>query len=246
MSLSLSNFTIVLVETSHPGNIGAVARAMKNMQMSSLRLVSPLLFPNADATSRASGADDILVNAGVFANLNDAIADCQIVLGASARDRTIAWPSLTARECANQFVTQDASNQRIALVFGRENSGLTNEELDLCHYLLRIPCNPEFSSLNLAQAVQVVCYELFVAASGHFQASEEASQLLEAPLATARQMELFYEHLYQTLDDIGFLHQDKSQSIMRRLRRIFNRAVLDSKEVDILRGIFRFSQNHNQ
>ncbi len=244
MSLSLSNFTIVLVETSHPGNIGAVARAMKNMQISSLRLVSPLMFPNADATSRASGADDILVNAGVFANLADAIADCQVVFGASARDRTIAWPSLTARECAEQFAVQTESDRRIALVFGRENSGLTNEELDLCHYLLRIPCNTAFSSLNLAQAVQVVCYELFIAATGTSHHSTDESA--EAPLATAQQMELFYEHLYQTLDDIGFLHRDKSQSIMRRLRRIFNRAMLDTKEIDILRGIFRFSQNHNQ
>lgn len=240
----LSNFKIVLVETSHPGNIGAVARAMKNMTLTDLCLVSPKKFPSADATARASGANDILSSLVICDSLQDAIADCQIVLGASARDRTISWPELTARECAKKFVSNTESHAKIALVFGRENSGLKNHELDLCHYLLRIPCNSTFSSLNLAAAVQVVCYELFIT-------SEQSAESLigdkdDEPLATIKQMELFYEHLYQTLDDIGFLHVDKSQSIMRRLRRIFNRIALDNKELDILRGILRFSQNHNK
>jgi rRNA methylase len=133
--------------------------------------------------------------------------------------------------------------QNIALVFGRENSGLTNHELDLCHYLLRIPCNAEYSSLNLAAAVQVVCYELFVA-SGQEMVSK-VGDMGEEPLATAEQMEAFYIHLQQTMADIGFLHPERSKSIMRRLRRIFNRTQLDTKELDILRGILRFSQNHN-
>jgi len=233
---------VVLVETSHPGNIGAVARAMKNMRMDQLRLVSPKFFPHADATARASGADDVLRAATVFDSLPDAIADCRIVLGSSARDRTISWPSLTARQTAEKWVGA-LPKQNIALVFGRENSGLKNHELDLCHYLLRIPCNAEYSSLNLAAAVQVVCYELFVA-SGQEMVST-VGDMGEEPLATAEQMEAFYVHLQQTMADIGFLHPERSKSIMRRLRRIFNRTQLDTKELDILRGILRFSQNHN-
>jgi len=236
----LSNFKVVLVETSHPGNIGAVARAMKNMGMDQLRLVAPKFFPHADATARASGADDVLRTAQVHATLTEAIADCQIVLGASARDRTISWPSVTARECAEKWMT---APENIALVFGRENSGLKNHELDLCHYLLRIPCNPAYSSLNLAAAVQVVCYELFVASGREVVSS--VGDKGETPLASAEQMEAFYAHLYQTMADIGFLHPERSKSIMRRLRRIFNRTQLDTKELDILRGILRFSQNHN-
>ncbi len=240
----LSNFKIVLVETSHPGNIGAVARAMKNTTLARLCLVSPKKFPSADATARASGANDILSSAIICDSLEEAIADCQIVLGASARDRTIDWPQLTARECSENFVINQKPNTTIAIVFGRENSGLKNHELDLCHYLLRIPCNPDFSSLNIAAAVQVVCYELFMGLEQQNQSIKNLKQ--EDPLATTHQMNLFYEHLQQTLDDIGFLHVDKSNSIMRRLRRIFNRIGLDTKELDILRGILRFSQNHNK
>lgn len=210
--------------------------------MDQLRLVTPKLFPHAEATARASGADDVLRAAKVYASLQEAIADCQIVLGASARDRTISWPAVTARECADKWVS-NTSRVNIALVFGRENSGLKNHELDLCNYLLRIPCNPDYSSLNLAAAVQVVCYELY-AASGQEYTSTIGDQG-EEPLATAEQMEGFYQHLQQTMADIGFLHPERSKSIMRRLRRVFNRAQLDSKELDILRGILRFSQNHN-
>jgi tRNA/rRNA methyltransferase/tRNA (cytidine32/uridine32-2'-O)-methyltransferase len=241
----LSHFKIVLVETSHPGNIGAVARAMKNMTVSQLCLVTPKTFPSADATARASGANDILSSAKVYDTLQEAIADCQIVLGASARDRTISWPELTARECAEKFANPEKVNTKIALVFGRENSGLKNHELDLCHHLLRIPCNPDFSSLNLAAAVQVVCYELFIASKADTKDDVVEDKDI-SPLATMQQMNAFYEHLYQTLDDIGFLHVDKSQSIMRRLHRLYNKAFLDTKELDILRGILRFSQNHNR
>jgi tRNA/rRNA methyltransferase/tRNA (cytidine32/uridine32-2'-O)-methyltransferase len=210
--------------------------------MNQLRLVTPKHFPHADATARASGADDVLKHASVHDTLQDAIADCQIVLGASARDRTISWPSFTARESAEKWVNAP-QKANIALVFGRENSGLKNHELDLCHFLLRIPCNQEYSSLNLAAAVQVVCYELFIA-SGQELVSEIGDQG-EDPLASAEQMEGFYQHLQQTIADIGFLQPERSKSIMRRLRRIFNRTQLDTKELDILRGILRFSQNHN-
>ena len=239
----LSHIKIVLVETTHPGNIGAVARAMKNMAMANLWLVSPKIFPSADATSRASGADDVLAKATVCQSLQEAIADCQIVIGASARCRTISWPEMTPRECA-EHVVPNGSDNKIAIIFGRENSGLKNHELDLCHFLLRIPCNSEYSSLNIAAAVQVVCYELFVTADLH--ESVVIGDRGKIPKATAMQMESFYMHLYQALTDIGFMHPDKSKSIMRRLRRVYNRVQLDTKELDILRGILRMSQDNQR
>lgn len=231
------------METSHPGNIGAVARAMKNMTLSRLCLVSPKVFPSAEATARAAGANDVLRDAIIYTSLADAIADCHIVLGASIRDRRIICPQLTARECSNKFTTSEQEKSTIALVFGRENSGLNNRELDLCHYMLRIPCNPDFHSLNLAAAVQVICYELFIATT---QRDDVHKTKVNTSLATGQQMQFFYEHLLQTLSDIGFLHKDKSNSIMRRLYRMFNRIELETKELDMLRGIFRFSQNHNK
>lgn len=236
----LSHFKIILVETSHPGNIGGVARAMKNMGMKNLCLVAPKIFPSADATARASGASDLLSTVEICQTLSDAIADCHIVLGASARDRTISWPQITARECAEKFVGEK-STTKIALVFGRENSGLKNNELDLCHFLLRIPCNRAFNSLNLAACVQIVCYELYIA-DGQ-KTETRIGDKNTNPLANTQQMALFYAHLQQTLLDIDFLHPEKSISIMRRLRRIYNRASLDTKELDILRGILRFSQH---
>jgi len=239
----LSNIKIVLVGTTHPGNIGAVARAMKTMTMTDLCLVAPKIFPSADATSRASGADDVLSRASVCTKLQEAIADCELVMGASARCRTISWPELTPRECAQKIVTQQPS-RKVAIVFGRENSGLKNHELDLCHFLLRIPCNSQYSSLNLAAAVQIVCYELFVATGckEEIRIGDKGSQ----PLATAAQMESFYSHLSEALVDIGFMHPDKSRTIMRRLRRIYNRIQPDTKELDILRGILRMSQGHKR
>jgi TrmH family RNA methyltransferase len=232
----LANIRIVLVETSHPGNIGAVARAMKNMCMSELYLVSPKIFPSADATSRASGADDILASAVVCDTLQEAIADCHIVVGASARSRTITVPDESPRDCAERLAIE-AQDKKIAILFGRENSGLKNHELDLCQTLLSIPSNPKYSSLNLGSAVQVVCYEMMVAA----QLSTPEPKAMEAPLATSEQMESFYDHLYQALEEIGFINPEKSTSIMRRLRRIYHRAALDTKEIDILRGILKKS-----
>ncbi len=239
----LANIKIVLVETSHPGNIGGVARAMKNMGLTNLALVAPKIFPSAEATSRASGADELLANARLCATLTEAIDDCSLVIGASARSRTISWPEIEPRACP-ALINILPADARVAIVFGRENSGLKNHELDLCQYLLRIPCNPKYSSLNLAAAVQVVSYELFLA-YGDTSQNAIGDRGLD-PLATAEQMEAFYTHLLETIADIGFLHPDKSNSIMRRLRRIFNRTHLDTKELDILRGILRYAQNHNK
>lgn len=226
----LSHIRIVLVNTTHPGNIGAAARAMKNMGLMDLALVEPKIFPSTEAIARASGANDILASARVCGTLEEAIADCELVIGASARLRTIPWPQLDPRECA----TLVAGNPvRTAILFGREHSGLNNEELERCHYLLHIPCNPDFSSLNVAAALQVVAYEIFVAAQEH---RPEAPQM--SPYATGEQMESFFRHLEDTLWDVRFLHEKKSSpSLMRRLRRIFNRARLEQKEIHILRGI---------
>ncbi len=238
----LANIRIVLVETSHPGNIGAIARAMKNMALSQLYLVKPKIFPSADATARASGADDILASAVICDTLTEAVADCEIVMGASARDRTIGWPTLVAKQCAEQAL-KDAQNNQVALVFGRENSGLTNAELDCCQYLIRIPCNKDFSSLNLAAAVQVFTYELFSRAS---QQIEEEAVSAPEPLATSAQIEGFYQHLQETLTAIDFIQSGQSNSVMRRLRRLYSRSRLSTREVDILRGILRMSQGRKQ
>jgi TrmH family RNA methyltransferase len=238
----LANIRIVLVETSHPGNIGAIARAMKNMALSQLYLVKPKIFPSADATARASGADDILASAVICDTLTEAVADCEIVMGASARDRTIGWPTLVAKQCAEQAL-KDAQNNQVALVFGRENSGLTNAELDCCQYLIRIPCNKDFSSLNLAAAVQVFTYELFSRAS---QQIEEKAVSASEPLATSAQIEGFYQHLQETLTAIDFIQSGQSNSVMRRLRRLYSRSRLSTREVDILRGILRMSQGRKQ
>ncbi len=235
----LSRVIIVLVEPTHPGNIGATARAMKNMGLNRLHLVSPQRFPSADATSRASGADDLLETAVLCSSLDEAIADCKLVIGASARLREIPWPEITPKACAD-LVAQQSVGGEIAILFGREHSGLTNEEMDRCQYILTIPCNPGFSSLNIAAAVQIVTYELFVKAATVTPIQPQSVNPSE--FATAAELERFYEHLYQTLNTIGFIHPDKSRSIMRRIRRLYTRTRLEKKEIDILRGILSATQ----
>jgi len=223
---------IVLKGTSHPGNIGAVARAMKNMGLSDLRLVQPRHFPHEDATARASGAADILESAVVVDTLEDALTDCVYVAGASARSRTINWPSMGPRDCAERMI-QESAHGKVACVFGPEKTGLHNDDLDLCHTLLTIPTDPGFSSLNLAMAVQVLTYELRVAS----MLDEGPVFDVEAPPATGEQMEHFYEHLENVLRDIQFLDPENPRHLMRRLRRLFIRARPDQNEVNILRGM---------
>lgn len=205
---------------------------MKNMGLSDLKLVDPRHFPHEDATARASGAEDVLEATEVCRTLDDALADCVYVAGASARSRTIGWPSMAPRECAARLF-EESLNGTAAVVFGPEKSGLTNEHLDRCHTLLTIPTEPTFSSLNLAMAVQVLSYELRLAGLS----GEEAAETREAPLATAEDMEHFYGHLEKVLTDSGFLDPDNPRLLMRRLRRLFVRAVPDQNEVNILRGI---------
>ncbi len=232
----LDNVRIVLVHTTHPGNIGAVARAMKNMALSSLWLVAPRHFPHADATARASGADDLLERVRVCATLDEALADCRFVVGASARGRQVEWLGVEPRECAAQLV-REAATGPVALVFGRESSGLTNEELDRCDRLVRIPSNPAYSSLNVAMAVQVLAYELHLAAR-----TDTAAELPEHVPATAAQMESFFAHLAQALEDVGFTEGRHSEKLLRRLRRLFLRVRPDVDELTILRGILSAAQ----
>ena len=229
----LSDIRIVLVGTTHPGNIGAAARAMKNMGLTDLALVSPKIFPSPEADARASGADDLLVNARVHGTLEEATADCHLIIGASARRRTIAWPELTPRDAAALVANADTP-RKTAMVFGREHAWLTNEELEHCHYLLHIPCNPDFQSLNVAAAVQVVCYELFLA-SGR-TGRDSGDEPVEP--ATGEEMESFFDHLIGTMFEVGFLHHRKSSpALLRRVRRMFNRAALEKTDINILRGL---------
>jgi TrmH family RNA methyltransferase len=223
---------IILVGTTHPGNIGAAARAMKNMGLTDITLVNPRLFPHEDATARASGAEDILDAACVVGSLDEALSDCVYVAGASARSRTIGWPSMAPRECA-QKLTQESRIGPVAVVFGPEKSGLTNEDIDRCHTLLTIPTEPGFSSLNLAMAVQVICYELRVASIDTTEGAWES----EVPPATGEELEHFYKHLEEVLTDGGFLDPDNPRHLMRRLRRLFVRAQPDQNEINILRGM---------
>ena len=223
---------IVLVGTTHPGNIGAVARAMMNMGLSELALVKPKHFPHKDATARASGAIGVLENALVVSSLREALTDCVYVAGASARPRTIEWPSMGPRDCAQRLLLESKEG-KVAAVFGPEKSGLHNDDLDLCHTLLTIPTDPDFSSLNLAMAVQVLCYELHVAAPVDAGPVSES----DAPPATAAEMEHFYTHLEQVMTDIEFLDTDNPRYLMRRMRRLFLRARPDKNEVNILRGL---------
>lgn len=226
----------MLVETTHPGNIGAAARALKNMCLSQLALVRPAQFPHAEATARASGADDLLAAATVHDSLPQAVADCHVVIGASARLRRLRWPQLDPRECAG-LVARESRRGPVALVFGRERSGLTNEELECCRYLVHIPCNPDYSSLNVAAAVQVVAYELMMAQPpGREDDQANPSEELDRP-AGSDDLQRFYEHLEQVLVAVEFLDPEQPKHLMRRLKRLYNRAHPDLREVNILRGM---------
>ncbi len=229
----LDNVRIVLIGTTHPGNIGAAARAMKNMRLRQLWLVTPKLFPHAEATARASGADDLLATAQVCDDLDQALAGCRLVVGASARLRSLKWPQLDPRQSGRRLL-QEAAQGEVALLFGRESSGLSNEELDRCHYLVHIPANPDYSSLNLAQAVQVLAYELHMAS---LEEGGTAPTEGERDVADAAAMEGFFDHLRRTMEATGFANPRQSTTLQRRLRRLFLRARPDQDEVNILRGL---------
>ncbi len=224
---------IVLVNTTHPGNIGAAARAMKNMGLSQLVLVEPKRYPDPEAEARSSGATDILANARCVATLEEAVADCALVIGTSARSRKLAWTMLDPKECA-QKVLAEAPRHPVALVFGREDRGLTNEELQRCQFHVHIPSNPEFSSLNLGAAVQVLCYELRMAYLGGVPDSFHADE----PLATGAELEQYFKHLEAMLRQIEFIKDEQmTTSVMARMRRLYSRMRPEQNEVRMLHGV---------
>lgn len=239
----LANIRTVLLNTSHPGNIGAAARAMKTMGLQSLWLVNPGRFPDAEATARASGADDVLAAARLCSGLDEALEGCRLVIGASARTRRIPCPVMDPREAASQ-VSMESEHGQVAVLFGCEQSGLSNVELDRCHSLVKIPTSPVYGSLNLAAAVQVIGYELYMAhvtkeqavtgdAAGHMPVEADA-------------MERFYGHLEQTLVELEFLDPANPRQLMRRLRRLYNRSRPDENEMNILRGILTAAQQRRR
>jgi tRNA/rRNA methyltransferase/tRNA (cytidine32/uridine32-2'-O)-methyltransferase len=240
LTQQLNAIRIVLVETSHPGNIGSVARAMKTMGLSQLVLVKPKIFPDGLATAMASGAADILANAIVVDTLGKAIESCTLVIGTSARLRVSAWPQLDAKGAAQVLLSHQQKGGQVAMVFGRESSGLTNGELDLCHYLGHVPTNPDYGSLNLAMGVQIFTYELWM------QAQQQAGWMdrVQQPkaLATSAAMNGFYQHLESTLEAIEFLDDRNHEPFMRRMKRLFGRVKLEANEVTMLRGTLRRMQ----
>jgi tRNA (cytidine32/uridine32-2'-O)-methyltransferase len=238
MSIDNAGIRFVLVRTSHPGNIGAAARAIRTMGFQRMSLVAPHRFPHAEASAMAAGADDVLDNAAVTPTLVKAVADCTLVLGCTARKRVVQLEELSPREAAARALAASAHGE-VAIVFGNERTGLENDELMSCHAAVHIPSVDDFPSLNLAQAVQLLAYELRLATLAQGPATPE--EKLE-PLATVDELEHFFGHLAQTLDDIDF-HKGRSPvTIMKRLRRLFLRTGLEQREVRILRGIFDDAQ----
>ncbi|MFP2768412.1 tRNA (cytosine(32)/uridine(32)-2'-O)-methyltransferase TrmJ [Oceanisphaera sp. KMM 10153] len=231
----LEQIRIVLVNTSHTGNIGSAARAMKTMGLGELWLVDPVSTPDSQAVALAAGANDILGSARIVPTLAEAVADCGLVIGTSARSRTWSWPMLDARE-AGEKAMAEAPRHKVALVFGRERTGLSNDELQQCHFHVAIPANPEYSSLNLAMAVQTLSYEVRMAWLARAQ-GEGALTEMEQDYPLSEDLERFYQHLEQTLLETGFIIKPHPGQVMTKLRRLFNRARPEGYELNILRGI---------
>ena len=238
------NVRIVMVSTSHPGNIGAAARALKTMGLSRLYLVAPEQYPCMEATWRSAGAADVLADAVVVDTLEEAINGCALVLGASARQRRIPWPVIDSRE-GGAAIARQAQTEQVAVVFGREDRGLSNEELQLCNYHIEIPANEEYGVLNVASAVQVVCYEIRYALLASTSKQSE-SKKIEMPiklvrwderLATSKELAYFFEHMQKTLELLEFYEPDNPRQLMTRLRRLFMRSQVDHLELNILRGV---------
>ncbi len=228
-----AHIRVILVETSHPGNIGAAARAMKTMSLQRLYLVNPVEYPAAVATSRASGAEDVLAGAVICDSLSAALNGCSLVVGTSARSRRIKWPLLEPRQCAKR-IYEESGGGDIAIVFGRERSGLKNEEMDLCQTMLHIPTSDDYTSLNLAAAVQIIAYELY-----QQSLSGVAVMSNDDVAANHEQLEGYFSHLWEALTKIDFLDPDNPGQLKRRLRRIYSKARPTSNEVNILRGILK-------
>jgi len=231
---------IVLTGISHPGNIGSAARAMKTMGLERLCLVAPKRFPAAEATVMAAGADDVLRRAEVFPDVPGAVADCGLVIGTTARSRHLPWRTLEPREAAREIAEAAASGE-VAILFGSERAGLMNEEIELCQRLVTIPTGSDYASLNVAMAVQILAYEVRLALRGARQPAQVGT-----PLASAREMERFYLHLEEVLEEIGFRDRTGAGHLMARLRRLFGRAAPDQNEINILRGILTTVQGRRR
>ncbi|KJR29326.1 tRNA (cytosine(32)/uridine(32)-2'-O)-methyltransferase TrmJ [Vibrio navarrensis] len=230
----LDQVKVVLVGTSHSGNIGSTARAMKVMGLSQLVLVQPECEVDAQAIALASGASDVALNARIVSSLEEAVGDCALVVGSSARSRTLEWPMLEPRECGEKMI-QESKQGAVALVFGRERTGLTNEELQKCHYHVCIPANPEYSSLNLAMAVQTLSYEVRMAYLNAQQS--QYAPIAEVEYPRHKELELFYQHLEKVMLASEFISPDQPNQVMNKMRRLFSRARPEAQELNILRGV---------
>ncbi len=242
------NIRIVLINTSHPGNIGSAARAMKTMALDNLYLVSPQKFPDDQAVAMASGAGDILDNAVVVDTVEEAIADCALVMGTSARMRRVRWPQLEPREAVEQIMEESVSHP-VAILFGTERIGLTNEELDCCHTLINVPTNPEYGSLNVASAVQIMSYELRLAELSEDEGARKALLSSAAPnekedsdFATSDEFEGMIAHAEKMMVDVDFIDPNHPEKLLRQIRSMFNRIRLTKREINILRGIYAAAQ----
>ncbi|MCP2005884.1 UNVERIFIED_ORG: tRNA (cytidine32/uridine32-2'-O)-methyltransferase [Buttiauxella agrestis ATCC 33320] len=242
----LQNVRIVLVETSHTGNMGSVARAMKTMGLTNLWLVNPLVKPDSQAIALAAGASDVIGEAKIVDTLDEALAGCSLVVGTSARSRTLPWPMLDPRECGLKSISE-AQHAPVAIVFGRERVGLTNDELQKCHYHVAIQANPEYSSLNLAMAVQILAYEIRIAWLATQEEGKEAVVVEdETRYPAVDDLERFYGHLEQVLLKTGFIRATHPGQIMSKLRRLYTRARPEIQELNILRGMLSSIDNEKK
>ena len=230
----LNSVKVVLVGTTHPGNIGATARAMKNMGILDLALVEPKEFPSDVATFRSKAAKDILEKASVHTSLEEAISECELVVGTSARGRTIPWPVLNPREAAEEM-HKSSLNGKVAIVFGREDRGLTNEELGLCNFHVHIPSDPEYSSLNLSQAVQILAYEIRLS---YLQDRHVNKEYWDVELANNEQTERLINHMDELMQEVDFYDVENPRKLLVRVRRFFKRSKIDVMEANIFRGLF--------
>ena len=230
----LNSVKVVLVGTTHPGNIGATARAMKNMGILDLALVEPKEFPSDVATYRSKAAKDILEKASVHTSLEEAISECELVVGTSARGRTVPWPVLNPREAAEEM-HKSSLNGKVAIVFGREDRGLTNEELGLCNFHVHIPSDPEYSSLNLSQAVQILAYEIRLS---YLQDRHVNKEYWDVELANNEQTERLINHMDELMQEVNFYDVENPRKLLVRVRRFFKRSKIDVMEANIFRGLF--------
>ena len=231
MTLETNLINIVLVDTIHPGNIGSVARAMKTMGLQRLSLVNPRVFPSGESTALAGNATDVLENAIIFNSIKDAIKDSTFVYATSARDRSIQWPIMNAEQAANDICNVVNSKKEVSIVFGKEDRGLTNEELELANKLIEIPANPEYPVLNLAMSAQIICYEILKASS-----DDTNREWRDYPEVNSDQLQRLIDHFIETAVDIDVIDPDNPKKIISRIKRMFTRLQPDEMEASFMRG----------